>query len=106
MNKLLAQKIFFNGSPTPIEGPLKDIDNIADLVNKLIAFVLPLAAVIFFLVLVWGGYDYLLSRGNPEKIKGAQAKITAGIIGFFILVLSYFIVKLLASIFGLGAGIL
>lgn len=110
----LAQSLQFTwptttpGLPTqpPIKGPLEGINTIGDMVNKIVAFVMPIAAIILLLVLIWGGYDYLLSRGNPEKIKGAQAKITSAVIGFLILAFSYVIVKFMASIFGLGTGTL
>lgn len=101
-----AQKIKIGNDTTPIEGPLEGINTLGDVVNKVVAFVLPIAAIILLLVLIWGGYDYLLSRGNPEKIKGAQAKLTSGIIGFIILVFAYVITKFLATILGLGDGTL
>jgi len=71
-----------------------------------VKFLIPLAGIILLMVMIWGGYDYMMSRGQPEKIKSAQAKITTGIIGFALLVFSYIIAKLVATIFGLGQGIL
>lgn len=97
--KNLAQKINVGGQP--IEGPLKGINNLADVVNKVIEIMIPIAGVILLFVLIWGGYDYLLSQGNPEKIKSAQGKITTGIIGFVLLIISYLMVNLIAKIFGL-----
>lgn len=79
---------------------------IADIVNKLIAFIFPLSGILLFFFLVWGGYDFLLSGGNPEKIKSGQAKMTSAVIGFILLTASYLIVRLIAMIFGLGGGIL
>lgn len=99
-----------SGTPVPtsieLEGPLSGINTLGDVANILLRFVIPLAVIILFLIFIWSGYDYLLSRGNPEKIKSAQAKLMTGIIGFVLLIASYFIVKLLSSIFGLGGGIL
>ncbi|MGB9883248.1 MAG: hypothetical protein ACPLRN_01905, partial [Microgenomates group bacterium] len=62
--------------------------------------------IILLSVLIWGGYDYMMSQGNPDKIKNAQAKITTGLVGFGILVFSYLIVRLIATIFGLQGGII
>ncbi len=89
-----------------LKGPLVGIDKLSDVVNVILTFIFPFGAIILFFVLVWGGYDFLISRGNPEKVKEAQAKITTGIIGFVLLVTSYIIVKLIGVIFGLGDGIL
>lgn len=105
MNTLLADTLTISGQP--IEGPLVGIENIADVVNKITKFfIFPAAGIILFFVLVFAGFELLLSGGNPEKLKSAKAKITSAVIGFVLLVLSYFIVRLIAKIFGLGEGIL
>jgi hypothetical protein len=100
---MLAQNLQIAGQP--IEGPLKGINNLGDLVNRALIFLMPLASVILLLVLIWGGYDFLTSGGDAAKVKNAQAKITTGLIGFFILIFSYFIVRVIAFIFGLETGI-
>ncbi len=103
--RILAQSISIDGQQ--INGPLDPrIQKLGDLVSRLTQFLVPVAGIILFFVLVWGGYDFLLSQGNPEKVKSAQAKITTGIIGFILLVFSYLIVKIIAIIFGTGQGIL
>jgi len=99
-NNLLAQKINIGGQE--IKGPLgNEITNLGDLVNKLIDFIIPFCGIILLLVLIWGGYDYLLSHGDPEKVKSGKGKITAGIIGFIIIILAYTLTKLIAYIFGM-----
>jgi hypothetical protein len=100
---MLAQNLQISGQP--IEGPLKGINNLGDLVNRVLFFLMPLASIILLLVLIWGGYDFLTSGGDAAKVKNAQAKITTGLIGFFILIFSYFIVRVIAFIFGLNTGI-
>ena len=105
MNKLLAQTVSFGG--TEIKGPLDPkIQNLGDLISRILSFIIPLSGIVLLFVLIWGGYDYMMSQGNPEKIKSAQAKITTGIIGFFLLIGSYLIVRVIAGIFGLSTGIL
>ncbi|OGK38963.1 hypothetical protein A3F34_02860 [Candidatus Roizmanbacteria bacterium RIFCSPHIGHO2_12_FULL_44_10] len=103
MNLYLAQKLEISG--TTIEGPLKGISSLSDVVSLVLQFLYPLAGLILFFVLVWGGYGYMTSGGVPEKVDGARGKITSGLIGFFLLVLSYFLVRFISFIFGLGEGI-
>lgn len=104
-NSFLAQNLDING--TSIQGPLDgSITNLGDLVNRVLTFLLPLGGIVLLFVLIWGGYDYMMSQGNPEKLKGAQAKITTGLIGFFLLITSYLFVRVIAAIFGLGTGII
>jgi len=99
-----------NGSVTvkgqEICSPLVGYNNIGDIINNVVPFVMTLAGIILFFVLMWGGFDYATSQGSPEKLKTANAKITAGVIGFVLLVLSFFITRVLSYIFGVGEGII
>src|SRR3989344_4494651 len=115
MEKLLAQGLIIQptslpGQPTVppvnIQGPLVGINNLGDIINLSLKFLLPLAAVVLFFVIVYGGDGPFVSPGEPGKNKDGRNKITTGIIGFVLLVLSYVIVKLIAWIFGLGGGII
>ena len=103
----LAQKFQFGGQQ--ITGPLKipgtDNPTLGDIINQVNSFLLPFASIILFFVLVWGGYDFLLSQGDPGKVKSAQAKITTAIIGFVLLLTAYLITQVFARIFKLGGGL-
>ncbi len=102
MDKLIAQTVNINGQS--IEGALVGISTIGDIVTRILGILIPIAGIILLFVLIWGGYDYMMSQGNPEKIKSAQAKMTTGIIGFVLLIISFFLVRLIAKIFGLDTG--
>ncbi len=97
-----AQSINISG--TPITGPLVGYNTIGDVVNNVVPFVMSIAGIILFFILMWGGYDYLMSQGAPEKIKSANAKITAGVVGFVLLILSFLITRVITYIFGIGGG--
>ena len=102
---VLAQQIKVNG--IAIQGPLDPkFTDIASIINNVVPFVMSIAGIILFLVLMWGGFDYVTSQGAPEKLKTANAKITAGVIVFVLLVLSFLITRVLAYIFGVGQGII
>ena len=103
VKEVYAQNISISGMP--IKGPLVGYNNIADIVNNVVPFIMTLAGIILFFVLMWGGLDYVQSQGQPEKLKSANAKITAGVIGFVLLVLSFLITRVLSYIFGIGQGI-
>ncbi len=110
MRDLLAQSINFGGSsikgPLEIPGVSSSEIKLSHVIGRILQFILPLAGVILLFVFIWGGYDFMMSQGSADKIKSAQGKITAGIIGFILLILSYFIVKLISTIFGLQTGII
>ncbi|CAN5230619.1 hypothetical protein BH09PAT2_BH09PAT2_10040 [soil metagenome] len=94
------------GGSVKLTGPLVGINSLSDLINLALSFLVPLAGVVIFLIIVWGGYDILMSNGNADNVSKGQKKITAAIIGFVLLTASYFIVKLLGFIFGVGSGTL
>lgn len=96
----LAQTV--NVGTQRIQGPLQGIENIGDVVNILTLFLLPFGAIVLFFVLLWGGYDFMTSAGNDEKIQSARMKMTAGVIGFVLLAVSYILVGLISGFFGLG----
>ena len=103
--RYLAQQVCIGGQC--VTGALDpNIKTVGDLVNRVVQFLIPLAAIILLIVFIWGGYDYMMSQGSPEKVKSAQAKITTGIIGLVLLLISYIIVRLISQIFGLGGGII
>lgn len=57
-----------------------------------------------FIMLVSGGFTYLTSFGNPEKVKKAQGTIKFAIIGFVIFLASYLILTLIDFLFLGGQG--
>ena len=62
---------------------LQGFDNIFELLNALVAFLVQLASVLAALVIAWGGYQYFLS-GLDESKKNGLKTVQAGIIGLVI----------------------
>lgn len=96
MNKLLAQVLNLPGNVT-INGPLnatKNFTNLASVVNNSLTFVFAIAGILLLLYLIWGGFDYLTSMGDPKKAEAANKKISSAIIGIIIIFISYWIVQL------------
>jgi len=103
-NIFLSQSL--NLGNQTIQGPLDpSVDSLGKIITKTLGFIMPMAGIVLLFVLISGGYDYMMSQGNADKVKSAQGKITSGIIGFILLIVSFLIVRLIAVIFGLGEGI-
>ena len=106
MKTFLAQSLQIDPGGTQIQGPLdSSVDSLGKIITKVLGFIMPMAGIILLFVLISGGYDYMMSQGNADKVKSAQGKITSGIIGFILLIVSFLFVRLIAVIFGLGGGI-
>ena len=50
--------------------------------------------------LVWGALDWLMSQGDPEKLKNAKNKIIHAVFGLALLAASYAVVWFLRTLFG------
>jgi uncharacterized membrane protein len=72
------------------------------IINRLLPFALFIAGLILFVILIVGGFSMLTSAGSPEKMKAAQGKITSAIIGFIIIFISYWLMRILEIIFGIS----
>jgi len=68
-------------------------------INQLVAwfyyFLVGISGLATFLMLVWGGFTWLTSTGNPTKISDAKDKITSAVLGLVIILSSYLILKVI-----------
>ncbi len=104
----IAQQLQISGVTGVIEGPLPTkeggggykFDSLASVINVAMPLLFAIAGIILFLILVWGGFDFLTSMGDPKKAEGAKNKITSAIIGIVILFTAYWVVQLVDMFFG------
>lgn len=61
-----------------------------------------IAGFILLGLLVLGGFEVLVSQGDPKKIALGKDKITNAIVGFLIIFTAYWAVQLIARILNLG----
>lgn len=105
MNKLLA-------AVNPIKigdkflgtTPLKETEDVGLLISRLITGALSLAGVALLFLLIGGGIGMISGAGsnNPEKLEQGKKAATSALIGFIVVIASYWIVKLIESITGLN----
>lgn len=98
----LVQNLNLPGGQT-ITGPLPAgrFTNLASLITNALPILFSIAGVILLLYLLWGGFDYLTSMGDPKKAESGRGKITNAIIGFIIIFAAYWLVQLVDYIFKL-----
>jgi hypothetical protein len=77
--------------------------NFGDLVNnsQIFNYIFSFAGLALLTYLLWGGLQMMVSRGDPKALEMAKTKITSALTGFFIIFLSYSIIKLIGMILGL-----
>jgi len=72
------------------------------LVSGGIKFVLVIAAVIFFFVLVIGGIQWIISGGDKTGVETARKRITNALVGLVIVFVAWAIVTLIYNLFGVN----
>lgn len=106
MKQKLAQQIHIPGlSGTPIEGPLPTttpgvyrFQNLGDIITIALQYLFPLAGFLLFIYIVYGGFQWLIASGDPKKIESARNRITYAVVGFVLLIASYWITKIVQMI--------
>lgn len=58
-------------------------------IMSIVTILLGFLGVVFIILIIAGGYQWLTSGGNEEKIKHARDRIIHAIIGLIIIILSY-----------------
>lgn len=62
-----------------------------DIIAAIISVALSLLAIIFIVLMIVSGYQWMTAGGNEEQVKKAQSRIKNAIIGLVIVILAYVI---------------
>ncbi|MBI3443117.1 hypothetical protein HY008_00395 [Candidatus Woesebacteria bacterium] len=97
---MLAQ-INWRGLQDAIGGRFRETATIGSIINILIPYIFVFAGLLLLLYLLYGGYQYLFSAGDPRRAQVAKDNITGALIGFAIVFAAYWIVRIAATVLGL-----
>lgn len=97
-----ASSVLAGNNSTTISPPPGFFGSFTLLFNKLLQFVLALAALLVFFYLIWGGIEWITSGGDKGKTEKARDKITAAVIGLIVLAASWAILMLILTFLGAG----
>ena len=79
---------------------------VTGVVSKIVsAIVMPVLAVVFalaVLLFIWGAAGLILNKDNPEKRVDSQQHILWGVVGMFIMVAAYGIIRFVANTIGVA----
>ncbi|MFZ2804681.1 MAG: pilin [Patescibacteria group bacterium] len=90
-------------SPYSYQNPLGTV-TIPQLVARVIGQVLPLVGALFFVMFIYGGYQWMSAGGDEGKIKKARTTLLNAIIGITIVVAAYSIVSYIITTLGTAIG--
>lgn len=74
--------------------------DIMQVVVNVVNFLFNLAGPLSVLVIILGGFLYIISGGNPEQAKMAKGAVTAGIVGFVIILVAFTGVDFILKVIG------
>lgn len=76
------------------------ISSLLTVMEKVISFLAPVAAIAFFIMLVIGAYKFITSGGDPKGVGAARSTITYAVIGVVLVVAAWLILQLIGSLTG------
>lgn len=93
-----------NTCPTGIGGTICNLTatQFGKVIGNVITALIIIAIIIAIIILVWGGIKWILSGGDKAKVESARNTIIGAIIGLVLVFLAWFIITLVAGLFGIN----
>lgn len=99
MKKIIAFGIGLGVAPFVVFAA--DAFSIITVINKILATIIPVLITLAVVYFIWGVIQYTVSNDEEAK-KGARSKIIQGLIGLFIIVAFWGVIRLITNTFGVG----
>ncbi|HCC84377.1 MAG TPA: hypothetical protein DEP87_01735, partial [Candidatus Pacebacteria bacterium] len=75
--------------------------NPGKIITRLMSFIFPLAGMALFAILVFAGFEIMMAAIDKKSLETGKQRATAAVIGFILLFLSYWMVKIIELVFGI-----
>ncbi len=87
-----------NGTP----GVSDQLKTPGGIVSRILQFLFPLAGLVLFVMLIWGGFEILAKSAEGTKgIEAGKNRITAAVVGFLLLFATYWMAQIIEAVFGI-----
>ncbi|MBI4157519.1 hypothetical protein HY502_01585 [Candidatus Woesebacteria bacterium] len=70
--------------------------------GRIVEILIGLGGIIFFIMLIMGGFSYMSAGGDPKQIEGARKTLTFAIGGMVLLALSLLIFRVIEAFTGVN----
>jgi protein-S-isoprenylcysteine O-methyltransferase Ste14 len=105
INNLIVQRVYAESLGTTLDKQLETVQGqgVTDtkLVTAIINIATPIAGIAVVLLLIYGGFLLMTSKGDPDKLQEGKQIITNAIIGFVVILLCVAILLLISNTLGL-----
>ena len=102
--KLLAQAWIGlqKANSTDSTADIATIGSLTSLFTNILQAIAVFAGIVFFIMMLVGGFSFLFSGGDQKKLEKAKGTLTNAIIGLIILIGGYLILRLIEIITGIS----
>ena len=80
--------------------PRIDDGAIANLVDTVLSYLFPVAGLICIIFVIIGGYMWMVSGGDPSRVKKAQGTLTWALLGLVFVLVAVGIIQLITKFIG------
>lgn len=87
---------------SPPAGTQADFQNLGEVFTRLLQYLFPLAGLILFAMIIISGFQMLTSAGNPKGMDSAKQRLTWSIVGFLIIFVSFWLMKMIEFLLGIS----
>lgn len=103
ITKGLTSGTFDSLNPLKISGSgaAADLSTPGGIISRLLSFLFPLAGLVLFLLISWGGFEILLNSASQKGVEAGKNRITAAIVGFILLFSAYWMAQIVEVVFGI-----
>ena len=80
----------------------KELSTPGGIVSRFLgSFAFPIAGLILFVMLVWGGFEMMAGSATKKSVDAGKQRVTAALIGFLLLFASFWIARIMEMMFGI-----
>jgi len=85
-----------------LEGDVATLRCIEVVAKNLINWTLIFAGVVALFLIIYAGFQFVTSKGDPQQVDNAKKTLTYAIIGLLLIFFSFAILNLISAITGVG----
>lgn len=106
MNKTLTKIAISSALVLPFFAYAADVVSILQNLESILNRVIPILMIVATIVFLWGVIRYITAGGDEEKLADGRRFIIFGLIGLFVMIAVWGVVRALVAQFGVGGGVI
>lgn len=85
-----------------LEGDVATLACIPIVIKNLVQWALIFAGVVALFLIIYAGFQFVTSKGDPQQVDNAKKTLTYAIIGLLLIFFSFAILNLISTVTGVG----